>query len=530
MEHRPIIRFRIDREIARRAQQMARARGMELPDVMRMMVTRAVRDDDFPIDLADDKPDPQEHKHLHAFEPRYWGPFRNTLDAELAIALLRQSLANASARASTRWDQARSTGAEQEEKQFALVREEALRLLADFDVLDMRVTGGILARNADTRAVASESLCATGFAQGSRARRSVAGQESFVARCCIPDVVAFAASSPQPAAMVVLGQPGAGVSVAAALLGREMRRTTGPAVTVSKEWIRAYGAGLGAANVRRWLGRTVDAARERRLHLILEDEMDDPPRTHRLVTRLRQDGYVVQVVGVCVRPQTSRLLMLAARDALWRQHGLEAEFVTSAQHDKALADLRAMLEEFEKKGHVDGLRVIARDARQLFENRMAGDDWLRTPRAVAILDKEQSRALSDKDAVQGAMCWETLSHALAHDPAVPREVASQVLAWRGDAVRQCEASEARGRLLQWAHEGAAFRKMDRFAFEAAFPHHARAAAMMGEAVIEAEKHDEREAARFLDSARENIAQRIERGDMARIAARFDAPQPLAKRQ
>ncbi len=70
--------------------------------------------------------------------------------------------------------------------------------------------------------------------------------------------------------------------------------------------------------------------------------------------------------------------------------------------------------------------------------------------------------------------------------------------------------------------------MDRFAFEAAFPHHARAAALMSQALLEAEKQNVAEAERFLASARENIAQRVERGDMARINARLDAQQQAAK--
>ena len=48
-EFSPIIRFRLDREIARRAHPMARAQGMELPDVLRMMLVKAVRDRSFSI-------------------------------------------------------------------------------------------------------------------------------------------------------------------------------------------------------------------------------------------------------------------------------------------------------------------------------------------------------------------------------------------------------------------------------------------------------------------------------------------------
>jgi len=58
-----------------------------------------------------------------------------------------------------------------------------------------------------------------------------------------------------------------------------------------------------------------------------------------------------------------------------------------------------------------------------------------------------------------------------------------------------------------------------------FPHHERAVKSLGAAVIEAEKYDAAESDRFLASARENIAQRIERGDMARIAAREKAQEP-----
>ena len=50
MDNSPIIRFRLDREIAERAHRMAAERGLELPDIMRMMLTKAVRIGDFSID------------------------------------------------------------------------------------------------------------------------------------------------------------------------------------------------------------------------------------------------------------------------------------------------------------------------------------------------------------------------------------------------------------------------------------------------------------------------------------------------
>ena len=83
-------------------------------------------------------------------------------------------------------------------------------------------------------------------------------------------------------------------------------------------------------------------------------------------------------------------------------------------------------------------------------------------------------------------------------------------------------------MLQWAREAGAFRVMNRFEFEKEFPHHARAVATLGVAAFEAERYPPEEAKRLMFHARENIAQRIERGEMARIAARQKAQEIKAQ--
>jgi hypothetical protein len=184
-----------------------------------------------------------------------------------------------------------------------------------------------------------------------------------------------------------------------------------------------------------------------------------------------------------------------------------------------VANAGALAGLLEKKCAVDGLRVIDRQAKQIYDNRQADGRWLRAPRVQDRIDAELDRTLPPKELVKLAMCWETLVQRLVQDPQVPREVASQVLGWRNEAVARCETNASTAQMLQWSREGAGFRVMDRFAFEKEFPHHARAVKSLGVAVIEAEKYDEAEGARLIASARENIAQRIECVDMARIAAR-----------
>ena len=66
-----------------------------------------------------------------------------------------------------------------------------------------------------------------------------------------PDVLAGAAPSRTPAAMIVAGQPGAGMPFAAATLRLELAKTIGAVVQLSDDRLRAYhpawrpGAGAG---------------------------------------------------------------------------------------------------------------------------------------------------------------------------------------------------------------------------------------------------------------------------------------------
>lgn len=352
-----------------------------------------------------------------------------------------------------------------------------------------------------------------------------------------PDVLAGAMPAETPVAMIVAGQPGAGVPSAAAILRRELTRTAGIVVQVSEDRLRAYhpawrtGAGtdllrvgMVQPEVSHWFERIVHDAQKERFHLLVEDELHDARATHKLAVTLRKNLYIVQAVFVSSNRDQSTLSVMARYD-LSRERGLASRFVSAQEHDAALGNVRVTMGLLEDRRAVDSVRLIDANASQIYENRLVHGEWSRAPRAQATLDVVRDKVLAPKDLVRLAMQWETLTQRLAHDPTVPSEVASQVLVLRNEAQARCEATPVTAQLLQWAREGAAFRLMDRFEFEHEFPHHARAVKSLGAAVLEAEKYDPAESARFLASARENIAQRIERGDMARIAAREKSHDP-----
>jgi hypothetical protein len=91
---------------------------------------------------------------------------------------------------------------------------------------------------------------------------------------------------------------------------------------------------------------------------------------------------------------------------------------------------------------VDGVRVIGHDGAQIYESRVIDGDINRPPRAQQTLDVLQDKPRSPKELVQFAMRWETLVQRLANGPAVPRDIASQTLTWRNEAVLRCERDPA----------------------------------------------------------------------------------------
>jgi len=143
MDTSPLIRFRIDREIATEAMKMATERGLELPDVMRMMLTKAVRNLDFAIDRDRDAPPAREApRPYQAYEPRHWAPMKASIDAEAAMALLNQAIAQ---RTASLDDAAAETASDRERlERIRIDRDEALRRLRTFDPKDAEAVSAVL--------------------------------------------------------------------------------------------------------------------------------------------------------------------------------------------------------------------------------------------------------------------------------------------------------------------------------------------------------------------------------------------------
>jgi hypothetical protein len=139
------LRIRIDRAIAEKAMEMAHAHSMELPDVVRMMLTKAVRIGDFSIDEERPKYRVTEPSRPYfAYDERQWDSLKIVLDAELALALVNQYIASHALQIEALTDQDPEKAAEI--AQLKQEHDEARQILATLDPSDTDAIRAILAR------------------------------------------------------------------------------------------------------------------------------------------------------------------------------------------------------------------------------------------------------------------------------------------------------------------------------------------------------------------------------------------------
>jgi antitoxin component of RelBE/YafQ-DinJ toxin-antitoxin module len=140
------LRIRIDRAIAEKAMKMAHARGMELPDVVRMMITKAVRIGDFSIDGEQSQVlgVAEATRPYFAYDERQWDSMKAVLDAELALAVVNQYIAS-----HTLLIEDLSAASDPDAEEIARLRQEredARAILATLDPSDTHALRDILAK------------------------------------------------------------------------------------------------------------------------------------------------------------------------------------------------------------------------------------------------------------------------------------------------------------------------------------------------------------------------------------------------
>lgn len=338
-----------------------------------------------------------------------------------------------------------------------------------------------------------------------------------------PDVLGTPEPVEHPTAVLVGGQPGAGVTYAAAQVRSNLART-GATVLIAADQLREYHPLWRAqprfvtpgpeveADVQHWLFRLTEDAAARKANLVIETDMREPRRIVETAHQLRATPHQVAVVALATDRDQSRQTTVTRYDLI-HAVGASTAFITTAQHNSAYERLRESLLAIEADHAVDRLQLVTSDGRQLYTNELIEGHWRRDPKAAAVLDDFRERRPTARELADSALRWQTLAQRLAANPDMPRDIASQAIQWRNEAHARAQADPDAARRLTWGLEAEAFRTMARHHFLREFPQHAKAVERMDEAVAYAETNfpDAGERERFVQLTRQRLAERIAEG-------------------
>ncbi len=259
------------------------------------------------------------------------------------------------------------------------------------------------------------------------------------------DALADLAPSSRRTAVIVGGQPGAGKAQAAFMVRSHLSQTAGAAVSISGDELREYHPHWRQApphdahadtdvqnDVGRWVARLTADAIAAGVNITISNTMRDPRTIAALATSFKAAGYAVAAVVLATARDRSRQVTLARYDVA-RSAGLTARFVSSSLHDAAYLQLPQTLSQLEASRLIDRLQVIAPGGRQLYANELEGDRWKQPARGSAVLKDFRERRPTAQEQADSALRWQALAQHLSNDASVPREVASQAVAWSNEA-------------------------------------------------------------------------------------------------
>ncbi|RSS84927.1 ATP/GTP-binding protein, partial [Streptomyces sp. WAC02707] len=223
---------------------------------------------------------------------------------------------------------------------------------------------------------------------------------------------------PDPRAVYVLGQPGAGKLLAAPMVRRAMRPGTTHLIgddlkaqhpdyyKLLREDPRGAGAAI-RADYRAWFTQAEGYVRERRGDILIEGAPGSVQELFDSTLPFAAAGYPVDLVVLAVREADS-LLATALRYARSLQRGGSARFTSRTGHDvcfRALSDLIAVAETHPQ---IASITLVRRDGHALLRHENGGG----AGRASWTLTAERLRPYTEQEAAAFLRLYQGLRRAL----------------------------------------------------------------------------------------------------------------------
>jgi len=334
------------------------------------------------------------------------------------------------------------------------------------------------------------------------------------------DLFASAMPSNRPVAIILGGQPGAGKSAVVAAAMQELSQRGG-AVEIIGDDLRDYhpsyrrlmsendktGAFYTDRDTGRWVEKAIAEAKAQRVNLVIEGTMRDGDKVAATMQSLREAGYAIDARALAVTAK------LSEQGIMLRYEGQKADkgngrMTTPESHKAGYDGMLKTLERIETEKLADRVTVYRRGAEVLYTNTLKDGNWEHAPNARAIVEAERARPMTLQERRDYLVGFDKLAGMLDKPE---RQASEQEIRHVQDLRKQAKASLAAEVFRQESPE----KSVRQFPELASAYGYVRAC----EVKAEADGLNEEQRTIVMDHVRENVARRIECGDVPSVQVR-----------
>lgn len=335
-----------------------------------------------------------------------------------------------------------------------------------------------------------------------------------------PDLFAGAKPSNQPVAVIFGGQPGAGKSAAVDAAMRDLE-PHGGAVQIIGDDLRGYhpqyarlmeaddktAAFYTDRDTGKWVEKAIDEAKAQRVNIVIEGTMRDGNKVAETMQNLRAAGYEIDARALAVNERLSQQGIMQRYEEQKADRGT-GRMTTPEAHKAALDGMPVTLERIERDKLADRVTLYQRGAEAIYTNELQAGQWAKEPQARAALEAERARPMTLQERRSYAEGFDRLAELMAR----PERQASAEEVKKVDELRQQAKQELAAEVFKQETPAKAVQQ---------HPELAPAYAYMRATEAKAEEDGLNAEQRGIVMARvrENVAARIEQGDIPRVQIR-----------
>lgn len=259
--------------------------------------------------------------------------------------------------------------------------------------------------------------------------------ERIFQRLVLPTMLPSSGSVASPVAVILGGQPGAGKTRLLNTAALELQ-ARGPLAVINGDDLRSFHPAcpvlqrddpLNAAchtdhDSGRWVEKLIEAARDRRVNLVIESTMRRPEVFIRTGGQLHAAGYRVEAWAMAVPERLSWQGVHQRYEAMLAA-GSAARFTAREAHDAGAAGMLDTLGRIERDGLAGRVMVGTRVGAILYDNHVGNGTWGEAPRASEIVRCERARPRTSEELRDIERGWSSVIASMQRRQAPAAELA-----------------------------------------------------------------------------------------------------------